>query len=208
MFSPSQAVQKFFKIHHPMPLNAHESKQLLNLLTTSFRKNLDTAHEFRPKSESKTSSSAQHRSLPYQGQKRRRSSVDASVRPTDQHLDSILTNPLFNVIPKHSTASTKGKDPMVLFEQAAAMGMMNVNIAASCLAAKRSLIIKSPAISIRQGMRESEAGLKVLNWLVSSGTANNNDFLKDTRFAANLMMFMVAEELQVHTSSLDNRLPY
>jgi hypothetical protein len=45
-------------------------------------------------------------------------------------------------------------------------------------------------------MRESGAGLKVLRWLVSSGIANNNDFLRDLHFAAIFMEYVVAEELQ------------
>jgi len=45
-------------------------------------------------------------------------------------------------------------------------------------------------------MSESGAGLKVLKWLVSSGLANDNSFLKDEKFAEILMEFVVAEELQ------------
>jgi hypothetical protein len=85
---------------------------------------------------------------------------------------------------------------MELFEKAAARGMMDTRYARSCLMKEREKIVQSPVLNIRDGMKESGAGLKVLKWLISSGTANNNEFLKDTGFSNLLMQFMVAEGLQ------------
>ena len=85
---------------------------------------------------------------------------------------------------------------MEVFDLAVAKGMLNLNYARACLNAKKHEIIQSPAPTIREGMAESGAGLKVLKWLISSGTANNNNFLKDARFAQILMEYLVAEGLQ------------
>jgi len=85
---------------------------------------------------------------------------------------------------------------MEVFELAVAKGMMNLKYAKACLNAKKHEIIQSAAPTIREGMKESGAGWKVLNWLVSSGSANNNDFLKDLQFTQTLMQYLVAEGLQ------------
>ena len=190
MFRPSHPLQKFINIHHPMPLTARESKQLLNLLTTSFRKNLDTAHGVHgPKLDPHVPNIPTRLHTAFKW----KSSLDSSFRPTDHHMHSILTNPLFHVAPE---AKSDMKDPMVVFEQAAAKGMLTLDAAANCLAQKRRLIIQSSVISVRDSMRESGAGKKVVAWLLSSGTANDNMFLRNDKFANNLMDFMVAEGLQ------------
>lgn len=173
-----------------MPLTARESKQLLSLLTTSFRKNLDTAHGIHgPKLEPHVPSIPTRLHTAFKW----RSNLDSSFKPTDHHIHSILTNPLFNAEPE---IKKDLKDPMVVFEQAAAKGMLTLDAAANCLAQKRRLIIQSSVISVRDSMRESGAGKKVLAWLLSSGTANDNLFLRNDKFANNLMDFMVAEGLQ------------
>lgn len=85
---------------------------------------------------------------------------------------------------------------MEVFEQAVARGMMSIRHAYICLAGVKRYIIQSPVLDIRDGMQESGAGLKVLKWLVSSGTANDNEFLKHEAFSNLLMQFLVAEGLQ------------
>lgn len=85
---------------------------------------------------------------------------------------------------------------MDIFDQAVAKGMMTTGYAKACLTAKKVQIVRSSVLSIRDGMAESGAGLKVLKWLISSGTANNVEFLKDMPFAKILMEFMIAEGLQ------------
>jgi len=173
-----------------MPLTTRESKQLLNLLITSFRKNLDTAHGVHgPKLDPHVPSIPTRLHTAFKW----KSSLDSNFKPTDHHMHTILTNPLFHVAPE---TKTDLKDPMVVFEQAAAKGMLTLDAAANCLAQKRRLIIQSSVISVRDSMRESGAGKKVLAWLLSSGTANDNLFLRNDKFANNLMDFMVAEGLQ------------
>jgi len=87
-------------------------------------------------------------------------------------------------------------DPMSVFDQAVAKGMMNTRYAHAFLKKIRSGVIESSVLNIRDGMKDSGAGLKVLKWLISSGTANDNEFLKNEAFAGVLMQFMVAEGLQ------------
>lgn len=85
---------------------------------------------------------------------------------------------------------------MEVFDRAVANGMMNTQAAYACLAAKMTEIIRPGVPDINEAMRNSGAGLKVLKWLVSSGTANDNKFLLDERFMRKLIRFMVAENLQ------------
>lgn len=184
-----------FKIHPPLPLNPRESKQLLNLLTTSFRRQLDAEHgdlPFRTKTGKKPSNNHQSHET---NKQRRRSFSEPASQPTDKHMNSILTNPLFSLMPDGKTPNA-GRDPMEVFDFAVAKGMMTLHYARACLNAKKRDIIQSPILSVREGMKESGAGLKVVKWLISSGMANNNDFLKDAQFAIVLMEYMVAEGLQ------------
>ncbi|KAH6719106.1 hypothetical protein BKA61DRAFT_473907 [Leptodontidium sp. MPI-SDFR-AT-0119] len=199
MFRPSQSllfrpmpVLNKLKIHHPLPLNPRESKQLLNLLTTSFRQQLDSEHpQFR---DSTAITLLDH----HTSRRSRRSSLSDHERtPTDRHMHSLLTNPLFNLSLEtgHSNV-VLSKDPMDIFNKAVANGMMTTSDAKACLAAKKSQIIRSSVLNVRDGMKDSGAGLQVLKWLVSSGTANKTDFLKDVAFVKIMMEYMVAEGLQ------------
>ncbi|KAG4435680.1 hypothetical protein IFR05_008846 [Cadophora sp. M221] len=199
MFRPSQSllfrpmpVLNKLKIHHPLPLNPRESKQLLNLLTTSFRQQLDSEHpQFR---DSTAITSLNH----HTSRRSRRSSLSDHERtPTDRHMHSLLTNPLFNLSLESGDSNVVlSKDPMDIFNKAVANGMMTTSDAKACLAAKKSQIVRSSVLSVRDGMKESGAGLQVLKWLVSSGTTNRTDFLEDIAFMKIMMEYMVAEGLQ------------
>jgi hypothetical protein len=177
------------KIHQPLPLNPRESQQLLNILTTSFRQHLDREHPpFRTDNAARP-----HPQNPTASKPRRRRNSDFTAHPTDQHLHSLLANPLFSLSPGGKESKS---DPMEIFDQAVAKGMMDTQYAYTCLIKVKRDIIQSPVLNIRDGMKESGAGLKVLKWLVSSGTANNNEFLKHKGFPGLLMQFLVAEGLQ------------
>ncbi|KAH8593387.1 hypothetical protein B0O99DRAFT_211301 [Bisporella sp. PMI_857] len=201
MFRNSQPLQKFLNINHPPALTPRESQQLLNRLSSSFRKNLDAAHGFQLEAEGRPSKSSQHggskSGFKPPEQRKRRSSLDSGFRPTDQHLQSILTNPLFNISRADTSIQNKPKkDPMVVFEHAVSMGMMTLTSATHCLVQQKRIVVQSPATSIQQGMQDSGAGLKVVKWLTSSGLANTNNFLKDKQFSKILMQFIVAENIQ------------
>ena len=184
------------KIHHQLPLSTRESQQLLNLLTTSFQRQLDTEHD--PKFRKDASKlEAQRSNRPESRRPQRHSHPDLENNYTERHMHSLLTNPLFSLPARTKGTSWKTiKDPMDVFEQAVANGMMNVRYAHACLKQKKRDIVQSSAPTIQDGMREAGAGLKVLRWLVSSGTAKDIDFLRDEPFAELLIEFLVAEGLQ------------
>lgn len=90
---------------------------------------------------------------------------------------------------------------MVVFDDAVSKGCMTLEIAGSCLRAKKAQISRQTANLtpelLRKSMRDSGAGLKVLKWLVSSGTAHDNLFLRhDSGFTPIFMQYVVAESLQ------------
>lgn len=213
LFSPMPILNKFkFSIHQPLSLNRRESQQLLNLLTTSFRQQLETS----PVTFRHTPPATQAVKGHQNGKVRGRSNSDSSNRPTDLHMNSILTNPLLAGV-KEGNVLPSNNDPMVVFEKAVANGMMTLNHARLCLEAKKVEIIRSPVLSVQEGMRDSGAGRKVLKWLWASGLANDNSFLKDGKFATALMEFIVAERLQEvawnwikrgFTNVLEQRQPY
>jgi len=85
---------------------------------------------------------------------------------------------------------------MDIFEQAVAKGMMNIHYATTCLLAEKGRITESAVPNVRLGMKESGAGMRVLKWLVASGTSNDIRFLQDNAFTRIMMEFIVAEGLQ------------
>lgn len=107
-------------------------------------------------------------------------------------MHSMLTNPLFNY--EHTNGASQ-MSPMEVFDLAVAKGMMNVNYAKALLKADKRAIVESHLLDVREGMRESGAGLKVLKWLKSSGTANDLKFFQDEAFGGILVEYLVAEGL-------------
>jgi hypothetical protein len=199
LFRPINSLGSF-KIHQPLPLNPRDSKQLLNLLTTSFRHHLDREHgPSQPGAEAKATSNGQTSDTSSTLMKRRRlsNSKPDSRLPTDRHLNSILTNPLFSYGSAKATAETPDlRDPMDIFDEACARGFMKLEYAASCLRAKRRLITQSSVLSVRESMKESGAGLSVLKWLSATGQMKNGAFLQDRAFTTSLIEFLVAEDKQ------------
>jgi hypothetical protein len=179
-----------WKVHEPLPLNPRESRQLLDILTKSFRRQLDREHGPLHSWEDKL----RLPTLPLT--KRRRSSNPAKAGPsTDRLIQSILHNPLLSHDPKQTSPLT-ARDPLEIFDDACAKGFMKTEYARACLKAKKQLIIESSVFSVREGMKSSGAGLKVLRWLTSSGMTKNLTFLNDDVFRQLLMEFLVAEDLQ------------
>ncbi|KAK2052701.1 hypothetical protein LY76DRAFT_322814 [Colletotrichum caudatum] len=172
-------------IHQPLPLSSKESKKLLNVLKTSFRQNLDKEHGYAP--ENADSSASKHSST----------SHNAHHRPTDRHLRAILSNPLFKSgIQPNEVAFRTPRDPMDVFDEAVSRGMMTRKAAAGCLQSKRQQIVQSSALSVPDAMMASGAGLRVVQWLRSSGMERTLDFLRDSHFVHELVPFMVAGGLE------------
>lgn len=195
MFRPIMSL-RHFKIHPPLPLTPRESTQLLNLLTTSFRQQLDREHgTFRSEADGNVKTSTS----PLSNLKLRRhfQSRPDTRMPADRHLHSILSNPLFtDVEKKPDTSGQLLRDPMEIFDEACAKGFMKIEYARACLKAKKQKIVQSSILDVRDAMRSSGAGSQVLRWMVSSGVANDISFLNDETFSEILIDFLVAEELQ------------
>ena len=188
-----------FKIHPPLPLTQRESTQLLNLLTTSFRHQLDREHGTvgsEAGASDRATAAVTSSKLARKHRRYSQSKSDARL-PTDRHLHSILTNPLFkNVETKSDSSSQQLRDPMEIFDEAYAKGFMKLEYAAACLKAKKRMIVKSSVFSVRDAMKLSGAGSKTLKWMFSSGVANDSLFLDDEAFSEILVEFLVAEGLQ------------
>ncbi|KAL0936208.1 uncharacterized protein CTRU02_208423 [Colletotrichum truncatum] len=176
-------------IHQPLPLSSRESQKLLNVLKTSFRQNLDKEHGWAPET---TESSVSQTSSKHPSTSR-----DSHRRPTDRHLRSILSNPLFKSGGKpNDVAFAAPRDPMDVFDEAASKGMMTRKAATGCLRAKRQQILQSSALSVHDAMAASMAGLRVLQWLRSSGEERTLEFLTDKHFVYELSPFLISEGLE------------
>lgn len=203
------------KIHPSLLLTPRESQQLLSLLTSSFREQLNREHpSFRTDDGSETT----HNPVagPYGKSFRRRSNCGASsparassLGSTDRHFQSILKNPLFAVgmkdqhesvpssYPTHqgdaSHNQTASFDPMALFEASVASGSATIATATYAMDTLQKILTSSPETSIKQGMATSLAGSKVLRWLWSSGLQDSLHPSQDGQFIALLTNYLVAE---------------
>lgn len=192
LLNPFHAI--FPKVHHPPPLDKRESQRLLKALTTSFRNNLDKEHGYLSQDSSTAKSykvknpSATHSSAV---------SHDHHRRPTDRHVRAILSNPLFSYAPSKTVSSSPSteRDPMDVFDQAVAKGLMDLKRAAGVLIAKRQAIAQSSSISVPEGMASSGTAHRVVSWLRSSGLERNLSFVKHQPLLNNLIPFMVEEGL-------------
>ncbi|KAH8912121.1 hypothetical protein BR93DRAFT_61826 [Coniochaeta sp. PMI_546] len=192
MFQTKTLARVLPTLHKPLPLNRREAQRLLDTLTTSFRKHLDKEHGWLP-DEAPSASAAQPAS--------------AHRRPTDHHLSSILSNPLFNpptISPASNNASsTHAKHGVAtftketaVFDEAVARGMMTLSRAHGFLIAVRNSILRSSFLSVQDGMQASGAGMRVASWIQSSGMEKNLSFLNNEGFLRLLVPFMVAEGLE------------
>lgn len=163
--------------HPKVPLTPSESRQLLNIITTSFRLQLDKEHGTDPSGppeavSSTTQATASSDLLRGTKQSLSRSNTP-STTPTERHLHGILTNPLF-ALPNRQPAAVK--DPMQVFDEACAKGLMTNVRARACLLAKKRELRKLPT-DLSASVQMSESGVKVFRWLLSTGAADNSSWL-------------------------------
>lgn len=180
-------------IHQPLPLNQREAQQLLNALTSSFRKNLDREHGWLPDDGLSGAVSSVLSNAPAAP-----TSNDAHRRPTDRHVRAILSNPLFSYDRTMQPAPGrihKERDPMDVFDEAVAKGLMTPRRAAGCLQAKKREIIQSSTLSITEAMAASGAALRVVQWLRASGLERDLSFTENAGLTKTLLKFMIAEGL-------------
>lgn len=168
------------KIHPPFPMDRRESERMLSALKASFQHRLDRNYP-RVTSEERTT--------------------------VDDHIQSILVNPLFSIKLKrqitsrnhfHGHVKSLGqlrylmRQPMDHFKDEIAAGTATLGSAKTCLTAELQKALVSPKESRGQFFRNSEAGSTVLNWLWSSSGAEDGFFLLDQAFMKRLMPFLDA----------------
>ncbi len=185
----------FPRVHQPLPLNQRERQRFLKALTSSFRKHLDKEHGWLHDDIAPSNPNLPAReSLPHA-----RPSKDTHRRPTDRHLRAILSNPLFSydtALAQQTGSPAAPRDPLDIFDEAVARGLMTPARAAGCLMAKRREIVRSPTLSVQEAMGACGAGLKVVQWLQSSGLERDLSFVADRGLTRLLLLFIVAEGLE------------
>lgn len=163
------------KIHPQLPLTTRESQQLLNLLTTSFRTHLDREHPTAPSEPPPASTSTQ---LIQVEQSRR---LPSSYDSASEHIDSILSNPLFARKPSRrgsdSAVTNALNDPVAWFLDQAAIGAADVSKASLCidLCKRRQSNTKLPRDSL-SGSHQRPASM-IAEWLRTSGEETSREFL-------------------------------
>lgn len=182
------------KIHHPLPRTPRESKQLLNALTSSFRRQLDSAYP------------AAHTPGRETGQAP--ANIDSSAHATDRHLHNILDNPLFRVVPPKGASidrlPVRGKDeqsrvaeePMKVFDERAAAGTVTVPLLVDCLMFQLRRITTSSETSTAEAMKSSRMASRVVEWFWASDGASRQGLLRSKPALQSLAKFMVAEGSQ------------
>lgn len=163
-------------------MSPHESQRLLSLLNASFKKQLDREHLA-------DSSSNEHYA--------------------NLHLQSILTNPLFDAKPRtrsSSSSESQGsgkrlgqqqkhlKGPMDAFKKRVSQGTADLDTARYFLRIQYHYCLASPAATPKEAMQSSGAASTILQWLWSSGMEDTGRFLRKRKFIAYLVPFLVAED--------------
>lgn len=150
------------KLHPQLPLSPRESQQLLTLLTTSFRAHLDREH---PVTDNKPP------------QQSTGSSAPSSYASASQHIDSILTNPLFAVKPRRRpsefAAADVLRDPLGWFLDEIAAGSATLSKAVICIQSLH-LAAVTPA---RHRDGKTPASI-IAEWLRTSGTDTSKEFIQ------------------------------
>ncbi|KAJ5467650.1 hypothetical protein N7475_005402 [Penicillium sp. IBT 31633x] len=172
------------KIHQPLPRTPRESQQLLNALTSSFRRQLDGAYP----------ASGNNHGRPL-------SNPESSAHATDQHLQNILDNPLFRITPTRpvsrepitlqSSESQRrlAEEPMVVFDEMAAAGSVTASTINDCLKSQL-LLSRSPA-----DMKASRAAARIVDWYWASDGMSRQTLLRSRSVTTSLTKFMAAEGL-------------
>lgn len=185
------------KIHPQLPLTPRESQQLLTLLTSSFRAHLDREHPVNSPEKSPANAAS-----PPPAVAQRTPSHVASSHIASRHIDSILSNPLFAVMPhrrgSEPTAADVLRDPMTWFLGQIAVGAATLPKAAMCL----DVLNKTAAGASSNPQPGMEPGCIVAEWLRTSGLDTSKEFLdmctrkqtcKGSMFLGTLVSRLLAE---------------
>lgn len=158
------------KLHPQLPLTPRESRQLLSLLTASFRLHLDREHPVH-------TTVIAHSTLPKAARHDPGSTISmSSAALASQHLDAVLSNPLFAMKPARRGsqygASQALKDPTGWFLNEITSGSATL----SKLSTYLNIICRfDTAAQPHQG---KTPGAIVGGWLRSSGIDTSKEFLE------------------------------
>lgn len=190
------------KIHQPLPRTPRESQQLLNALTSSFRRQLDHAY---PASNVSNHNEGDRQPL----------NTESSAHATDKHLHNILDNPLFRIVPPKPTLVSHDRnalrsveeqrrlaeEPMLVFDELVASGSATVPAVTECLKSQLVLARSRDGQGVSEAMKASRAASRVVNWFWASDGASRRKLLQSRPWTTALTKFMVAEGL--HNNVLD-----
>ncbi|KAL4755374.1 hypothetical protein BDW72DRAFT_189137 [Aspergillus terricola var. indicus] len=190
------------KFHVPLPRTPRQSQQLLNALTSSFRRELDRAH---PPTASSSDESAGANNT-YNGDHLNEEHAHSAAHATDKHIRALLDNPLFRVSPSRNSVrsgpqtSTDGsriqKEPMAIFDELVASGSATVGSVSDCLNWQLLLASRQSGERFVKELRESRAGSRTFSWWSSSDPSTRVSFLKNNRAVRSTCKFMAAEGLR------------
>ncbi|KAF1920864.1 hypothetical protein BDU57DRAFT_27912 [Ampelomyces quisqualis] len=140
------------KLHPQLPLSPRESHQLLTLLTTSFRAHLDREHPVGD------------------------DTCPSSYASATQHMDSILTNPLFAVKPRRRASEPAAvdvlRDPVAWFVDQIATGAATIPRATMCLE-----LLDAPHETAPRLYNGKTAAFVLAEWLHASGLDTSREFV-------------------------------
>ena len=197
------SLKPWAKIHAPLPRTPRESQQLLNALTSSFRRQLD--HEYPVSQSSSPAAAADANGGEPQATPR---NPDSSAHATDNHLRTILDNPLFRVVPSKADVrrgqpgpprlkdQRLAKEPMVVFDELVASGSVTSADLYTCLQSQLLLASSHTGPGFAKALKESKAGSKVVAWWLASDSEARKLLFRSRRSTTCLLKFMVAEGLQ------------
>ncbi|KAL4916299.1 hypothetical protein BDW62DRAFT_107233 [Aspergillus aurantiobrunneus] len=192
----------FSKLHPPLPRTPRQSEQLLDALTSSFRRELDREHP--PTASSSNQSPRVNNALA--GGRPTKDDPYSSSHAADKHFRTILDNPLFRLAPSgHSVRSehspnTKSvrlsKEPMVVFDELVASGSATVGAVADCLRWQVLLASRHTGDRFLKELKDSRAGSRTASWwLTLDSTARISFFRNQKALIPQLCKFMVVEGL-------------
>lgn len=176
----------FARYHEPLQLSDRESRKLLDGLKASFRGHLDREYGVAPSSPPPPSIQAETTQVKAQRQS-----------AANQHLKTLLSNPLFsyqNPTAPPAPQSVSSRDPMDVFDHAVSRGLMNLRAATGILMAKKKHLQND--VDVVAAVTSSGTAKRMIQWLRSSRSEHDLDFLDDQPFMKELMPFLVAEGLE------------
>ncbi|KAK2732944.1 hypothetical protein FQN57_002429 [Myotisia sp. PD_48] len=210
------------KIHPPLPRTTRESQQLLNLLTSSFRRHLDNEHppvREEADKEINASSSLSSSSASSYPNGKDTDNVSSLLRSApEQHLNSILQHPLFTTIPSkisrlqpdHATSTARNggnsnniKPPFMLdaLDDAMASGRADARFLHSYLQSHRASMRSLSNAAAKAVMQKSKVGSKVITWFFAADPDTVKQFFANRHTMALVMPYLAAEGRQANVAT-------